>query len=43
VYFRPSTFAQAAKLRRTAAAKEQELAKSMAYTTILRIDTIVYP
>ena len=27
IVFRPSTFAQAAKLRRTAAAKEKELAK----------------
>lgn len=33
-YCRPSTFAQAAKLRRTAAAKEKELAKSMVSTTI---------
>mgnify|MGYP004726670869 CR=1 FL=1 len=29
VYFRPSTFAQAAKLRRMAAAKEKELTKGM--------------
>lgn len=29
--FRPSTFAQAAKLRRVAAAKEKELTKSMLF------------